>query len=363
MKIVLATGIYPPEIGGPATYARSLAAELVRKGHEVCVVTYGLRTAVTPVDAWIIRRVSRFGGPILRWLRYAAALRRHAADADVVYAFSSVSCALPLVLAHLRKPKKVLRLGGDFLWERYTDAGGSLSLTEWYRTRPRGKFFMSRLLSSLDHLVFSTSFQRDLYVKEYQNLPQSTVIENAFSFDGSLIAHGAHRPFRLLFMGRFVGFKNVSALIEALKELPDVLLTLVGDGPLRETLHRTADRFGVADRVLIVEPLHGAEKSKIFRDHDALVIPSMTEISPNTALEARCEGMPVLLTSETGLSEDLRDGMMIRPMRSPDDITSAVRELIASYDSVAARAAVNPPSRSWAAVCGDHERLFTSLLS
>ena len=41
MKIVLATGIYPPDIGGPATYVSCLASEFSRLGMEVIVVTYG----------------------------------------------------------------------------------------------------------------------------------------------------------------------------------------------------------------------------------------------------------------------------------------------------------------------------------
>lgn len=40
MKIVLATGIYPPDIGGPATYAYHLAKEFTDRQHQVTVVTY-----------------------------------------------------------------------------------------------------------------------------------------------------------------------------------------------------------------------------------------------------------------------------------------------------------------------------------
>ena len=34
MKIVLATGIFPPDIGGPATYTERLVEELFRRGAE-----------------------------------------------------------------------------------------------------------------------------------------------------------------------------------------------------------------------------------------------------------------------------------------------------------------------------------------
>ena len=40
MKIILATGIFPPDIGGPAIYTEGLALELKKLGLEVKVVTY-----------------------------------------------------------------------------------------------------------------------------------------------------------------------------------------------------------------------------------------------------------------------------------------------------------------------------------
>ena len=109
MKIVLATGIYPPDIGGPATYSRELASELQKRGEDVTVITYGEvdieQRKTFDNEDWIVECVPRFGGPITRWLRYAAVLKRCARDADFVIAFSSVSCGVPIKLARLKKPK------------------------------------------------------------------------------------------------------------------------------------------------------------------------------------------------------------------------------------------------------------------
>jgi nicotinic acid phosphoribosyltransferase len=41
MNILIATGIYPPESGGPATYSYEVAAALCRQGYRVTVITYG----------------------------------------------------------------------------------------------------------------------------------------------------------------------------------------------------------------------------------------------------------------------------------------------------------------------------------
>src|SRR3989338_4511748 len=102
MKIVLATGIYPPEIGGPATYVRALAERLHAKGEKVSVIAYG--KTLPSIEAFSVTRVSRAGGIIFRWRRYAKTLRTLAADADIVYAFSSVSVGVPLWMARLKHP-------------------------------------------------------------------------------------------------------------------------------------------------------------------------------------------------------------------------------------------------------------------
>jgi glycosyltransferase involved in cell wall biosynthesis len=359
MKIVLATGIYPPEIGGPATYVEKLARRLVDRGVQVVIIAYGEQKEIsTPIP---VIRVSRRGGMIGRWRRYAKALRVHGTDADIVYAFSSISCGVPLWLAKLKHPRKVLRLGGDFLWERYTDKGGLLSLTDWYETKPWLQGPMNGLLKTFDHIVFSSNFQEKLYEKVYQTLPLHHVIENALP-DGVPVLHEKHDPFRLLFLGRFVGFKNLGSLLMSLHELPATTLTLVGEGPLESQLQTLMASEHLSDRVTFLPAQSGDRKQQSFLDHDLLVLPSLTEISPNTALEARSLGLPVLLTQETGLSHQLGDAAQIRLLRSPRDIANAIRDIEQSYPVIAERAASASPVRSWDTVADEHVTLFRSLL-
>lgn len=360
MKIVLATGIYPPEIGGPATYVLHLARALRERRMNVTVIAYGEQQPEEDGAIPVIR-VSRTGGPILRWRRYAKALRRYGSDADIVYAFSSVSCGAPLWLARLKGPRTILRLGGDFLWERYTDGGGDLSLRDWYASNPSFKGMMNGLLRHFDHIVFSTQFQEELYEKFYRRLPLHSIIENALP-GGVPVHRSRHHPFRLLFLGRMVSFKNLGSLVLALEDCPFATLTLAGGGPLERRLHALATERGIADRVTFLPSQSGDAKQQLFLDHDLLVLPSYTEISPNTALEARASGLPVLLTEETGLSHALADGMLLRRLRSPREIVTALREAADTYELLADRASAPVPPRTWDQVADEHLHLFRNLL-
>lgn len=359
MKIVLATGIYPPEIGGPATYVEALARRLKDKGVDVTIIAYGEQQDVTaPIP---VIRVSRKGGVIGRWMRYAKALKQYGEEADIIYAFSSISCGVPLWLARVKHPRKVLRLGGDFLWERYTDRGGLLSLADWYATKPWLQGPMNGLLKTFDHIVFSTRFQEQLYENVYHALPLHHVIENALP-TGTPVPHEKHDPFKLLSLGRFVGFKNLGSLVLSLKSLPATVLTIVGSGPLEGPLRTLVSDEKLTDRVTFLSAQKGDDKQELFLSHDLLVLPSFTEISPNVALEARSLGLPVLLTQETGLSHLFADVMQLRILRTDHDIANAIRAIEESYPVVADRAASPLPERTWDTVADEHIALFRTLL-
>ncbi len=363
MRIVLATGIYPPDFGGPATYVRALAKQLSDAGDDVTVISYApssMSGGALPEDTWKVIRVPRGGGPLIRWMRYAMALRRVGANADVIEAFSSVSCGMPLILSGLRTPRRVLRLGGEFFWERYTDSGGRLPLQEWMRQNGLHHAIMGWLLRRFHHIVFSSRFQCELTLARHPALASTSVIENALP-EPKPALHHLHTPLRLLFLGRFVRFKNLDHLLLALCRLPDATLTLAGDGPCRAALEQFASTLNLTGRVTFLPAIGERERAELFAEHDLLVLPSFTEISPNVALEARATGLPVLLTTSTGLSEQLTQGMFLRRLAEPAEIASAIGEARDRFAELATEAAKTHALRTWKQVADDHCTLFAKL--
>jgi glycosyltransferase involved in cell wall biosynthesis len=140
-----------------------------------------------------------------------------------------------------------------------------------------------------------------------------------------------------------------------------VTLTLLGKGPVSKELSLLAQKLHLKGRLMFVPPVSGEEKDKALREHDLLVIPSITEISPHVALEARASGLPVLLTEETGLGEELRSGMILAPLRTTEEITRAVLEMEHRYEEVAQQAASPFRERRWKEVAHEHQALFQSL--
>lgn len=221
------------------------------------------------------------------------------------------------------------------------------------------RIIMGWILRSFDHIVFSTFFEEDIYEHEYR-LPPHSVIENALP-QGQPVPHVKHDPFRLLFMGRFVAFKNLPSLLRAVALVSGVRLTLVGEGPMEEELRRLASQILAIDRVMFLPASTGEEKKNFFAEQDLLVIPSITELSPNVALEARSAGLPVLLTQETGLSERLARGMVLQDCSAPEMIAAAVKEIRDSYDFFAREASLPASDRGWGEVAREHLLLFDHL--
>ncbi|NOY35824.1 MAG: glycosyltransferase family 4 protein, partial [bacterium] len=105
MRILICTGIYPPDIGGPATYSKLLFDELSKRGVEVEVLSFG-----------DVRRLPK----IIRHLVYFLKTLKRARGADIVFAQDPVSVGLPAAIAaKILQKRFILKVVGDYAWEQY----------------------------------------------------------------------------------------------------------------------------------------------------------------------------------------------------------------------------------------------------
>ena len=123
---------------------------------------------------------------------------------------------------------------------------------------------------------------------------------------------------RVLFVGRFVYYKGVDVLIDAMSRCPGTL-TLVGEGPLEGALRAQADRLGLGGRVVFAGRVSNQDLRAHYRAADLFVLPSVarTEAFGVVQVEAMAAGLPVVSTDlPTGVSWVNRDGetgLVVRP--------------------------------------------------
>lgn len=137
------------------------------------------------------------------------------------------------------------------------------------------------------------------------------------------------KGFTLLSVGNLLPVKGHELVIEALAQVPEATLLIAGDGPLRGTLERLAQRLGVADRVRFLGTLDREDLVAAYNAADVLVLASSREGMPNVVLESLACGTPVIATAVGGTPELLDDDVAGRLLddRSAAAIAAAVRDL------------------------------------
>jgi glycosyltransferase involved in cell wall biosynthesis len=135
---------------------------------------------------------------------------------------------------------------------------------------------------------------------------------------------------RLLNVAALAEKKGHRFLLEALAELPDVTLDIVGGGELRGELERRAATLGVADRVRFLGERPKHEVAELMRAADLFVLPSLAENLPVVLIEAQASGLPAVATAVGGVPELVDDeaGALVPPA-DPAALATAIRATLA----------------------------------
>jgi glycosyltransferase involved in cell wall biosynthesis len=125
-------------------------------------------------------------------------------------------------------------------------------------------------------------------------------------------------------------------LIEALGLLADLPFeaTLVGDGPLRESLEARVRELGLAERVHFLGRRPHSEIPDLLRGFDLLAMPSRQEAWGVAAAEASATAIPVVATRVGGIPEVVVDGEtgLLVPPQDPPALAAAIRRLAGDRD-------------------------------
>jgi len=137
----------------------------------------------------------------------------------------------------------------------------------------------------------------------------------------------------LLSVGYLIERKGNHIIIEALKQLPDVDLMIVGEGEEEAALKSLARRCGVSDRVKFIGSVKQDKLPEYYSAVDALILASSREGWANVLLEAMACGTPVVATNVWGTPEVVRSPCagVLMEKRAPDALASALNNLFLNY--------------------------------
>jgi glycosyltransferase involved in cell wall biosynthesis len=310
LKILVLCYEYPPLGGGGGRVAKTVAEQLVVRGHEVRVQTAGMRH---------LPKCETLGGVEVH---RAHAFRRHEDRCSVpemgLYCATSFLPALrhgrswrpDVIHAHFAMPTGVLALAVSRIVRRPYVITAHLGDVPGGVPEQTDRLF--RIVGPVARAVWKnaaattavSSFVQELAEKSYAR--KVTRILNGIDLaDRPARPMRVSEPVQLVFVGRLNPQKCPLFLIEVLARLKDLpwRLTVVGDGMLMGALRRQIVEHGLAERVALPGWIAGTEVERLLCTADAFLLPSNSEGLPVAAVEALKNGLAVFASDIPGVHD------------------------------------------------------------
>jgi len=332
MRIVIVSGIYPPDIGGPATHASDLRGELARRGHEVTVLTLWDGEG-TDHGSDVVRFPRAWPWP-LRLAAVSGWLVRNATRYDVVYATGLQPAAV--AGARLAGRPVVVKVVGDLAWER----GRRLGLTragfdafqdgrDRFDPRVRAMRCLQNLsLRGANEITAPSETLRRTIEGWLEGPTPVEIIANGVRTPPRRSRRAAAAPF--VYVGRLVPHKRVDRIVEAVASVDGARLEILGDGPEEDRLADLVGALEVEDRVTLRGATDHDEVMRVVSRAAALVLASDYEGLPHVVLEALACGTPVVSPPVGGVREVVTDGGsgLLLPDASVRSLAAGIRRLV-----------------------------------
>lgn len=316
MKLVIATPLYPPEIGGPATYAKLLESGLPEKGTEVELVKFSE-----------VRHLPK----IIRHYAYYRHVLKAARNADAVLALDPVSVGLPAMYA-ARKAEKpfVVKIVGDYAWEQGTQRFGiTQTLDEFVKMSQRSflvrifQRIQTRVTHGAARVIVPSDYLKNIVTTWGIPNEKIKVIYNAVITDKSEIGNVPESVrnlpgIRVVTAGRLVPWKNIDQVIEVVDKVmgatwavrrggKQISLIIIGDGPQRRELEARATLLLKSNFVFTGQLSH-ADTLATMKAADIFILNSSYEGLSHVLIEAQSLGIPSIVTNVGGNIEVVLKG-------------------------------------------------------
>lgn len=351
ISIVLTTGIFPPEIGGPATYVERLARTLTQHGETVSVITTSGEDAISQKadlsTGYEVIAVTRRQPLAKRMWRCAGTTYKRARGADLVYA-NGIYLEAAAAARLARKPL-MLKVVGDYAWETAWNDGSTETDLSSFQNAPAGSHKV-RIVRSLqrwwchraDMIIVASNYLASIVSGWGVSPERIVVVPNAVEVPGDpprYLGLVPEQP-RVISGGRLVWWKHLDVLVRALPHFPAMTLTLLGEGDERGPLEALGRELGVEARLHFHPPVGPHEISKLLKGYDVFALPASSETFSYMTIEAMGAGLPVAVSAEGALPEVVGYGRWgkVVSARDPQTWAEAISGLTADphvYRSVA----------------------------
>ena len=329
MKALLVSGIYPPDIGGPATYVPKFAQHLRNQDIEVEVLTLADCKFPDNQDAWKVTRINRKIWLPFRFILTVLIGIKSLKSCDSVFV-NGLHEEMGIALKFVRRPS-VAKIVGDPVWERAINSGKTkLSIEEFNRSKLNlGNGLQRRLLvSSLNQFKYVISPSQGLVdiVTKWGVRAETALLINGIEDLGE---RSPEIRYDLITVSRLVKWKQVDAVLRSASKL-DLKICIVGDGPEKDSLVELAEVLGC--QATFTGTVREDEAIELMRYSQIYILFSTYEGLSFSLLQAMNLGKAVLVSNAQGNLDVITNGYngLVVDKNDQEGLTKKLKELISN---------------------------------
>jgi len=317
LKILITVGIFPPDIGGPASFVPKIAELYSNSGHDVTVVCLTDRKQTDNLNFKVVR-ILRNQNLLIRWIKTVSQIIRQGYNADLLFVNG-----LPMesYIANIFTRKKLIRkIVGDWAWER--------GMNKKIINESFDEFQNNKHNLHLEIAKFSrgwTATKADLIVTPSNHLKNVVkgwgVKENRIKviYNGTKLKNKPDpiddQPndyFKFITVGRLAPWKNIDIIIEALSDYKkanqNFIFYIVGSGPEETKLKKLVNDLDLENFVTFTGQLQKDDLNYYLQKSDIYIQASSYEGLPHVILEAMSHNLSIISTPIGGTNEVIQDG-------------------------------------------------------
>ena len=349
LRILLVSGIYFPDVGGPATFVPKLARHLLKNGHSVRVISLQNFKAVRPYEPWKRTFINRKLPRIIRFPLVICVIMFYGFNSNIIFA-NGLHEESVLAGKIIRK-RVILKIVGDPIWERAKNRNlTNLDIREFNDIKVPKKLRLEKKLFSWilarAYKVISPSDELLFLMKKISPKCKTFFIPNGIKIK---TIKNVERKFDVIYVGRLTKWKEVDTLITAVAKINKSLL-IVGDGPEMQELKKLASIVGC--KATFVGEKSSKELTNYYLSARVFCLPSSYEGMSHSLLEAMAHETPVVVSNipanlaliqhgVNGLTFELRNYLDLSSQllkllnsetRSKELAIQAKKDIISKYD-------------------------------
>ena len=340
MNILITVGIFPPDIGGPASFVPKIANHLINMDNKVKIICLADEENLLLEDELDVLRIRRSTYLPIRWFKTISLIIKHGRKSDILFV-NGLGVEAAIANLYLRK-KIVRKIVGDPVWERfYNKKRTSETFDDFQNLKHNLNVRIQKLIRNWSISSSEVVITPSDHLKEFINRtnPKTEVlkINNGIEITEFKRSKTPLHEFNILINSRLVVQKNIHLVIEAMGSIKnlDINLKIIGEGGEFERLENIITDLKIQNRVKMIGKVENNLISEFLKTSNLFIQASDYEGLPHSILEAINYEVPILST-EVGGCKDLLDngdrGFIISSPQNKQQIAEKIDYIYENYD-------------------------------